>query len=80
MYAATHPGAGELSAVTARLQTLCGCTQFRVVDGPVPSEIVVPITAEPSDDDGPLHLTVRRFKLVSVIGHSAEYVEVPEGL
>lgn len=61
------------NTVTVRLQTLCGCTQFRVVQAPAPGTIVVPIAAE-QDLNGVVGLRTRLFRRVT----DTDYTEVPE--
>lgn len=62
-----------MNTVTIRLQTLCGCTQFRVVQAPAPYTYPVPITAR-QDLNGVLTIGVRTFRRVN----DTDYIEVAE--
>lgn len=66
--------------ISARLQTLCGCTQIRLVPAPAPEIIEVPIAVFGDDDSVRFHN--RRFRLIRIsppeIAVDAEYCEVKD--
>lgn len=72
--------------ISARLQTLCGCTQIRLVPAPAPETIEVPIRAKdnPDGEGPPLVTKFRRFWLTrlspSDVAVEADYREVPDPL
>jgi hypothetical protein len=65
-----------MNGISVRLTTLCGCTQFRVIDAPAPQTIEVPIAAVVNAITGATTWRNRTFKLALLSGEvAADYIE-----